>query len=192
MNFYSVLKNSYKDKKKQTNGLDRYGYVFDSDLSNDNEQVYFNPKDNKLLYSVTGTHNLSDWGTDAYLAAGKLKDTNRYKEADKGLAEAKKKYGVDSATITGHSLGATVGSYIAKPEDRFYGLDPGVTLGQHIRPNKGNHQYFRSAGDIVSGLSDGMTNMKTLVNPNKSTGILPIDMYKAHDINNIKNSGIRV
>jgi hypothetical protein len=40
--------------------------------------------------TVAGTHNISDWWTDLYLAAGKLKSTNRYKEADKVLKEAKK------------------------------------------------------------------------------------------------------
>ena len=38
----------------------------------------------------TDTHNLRDWGTNAYLAAGKIKETNRYNCADEGLKHAVK------------------------------------------------------------------------------------------------------
>ena len=88
LTLHTALKNSYKPQK--TLGK---GYILDDELSNDNQQVYVNrKKNNKLLFSVTGTHNLSDIGSDVYLGLGKLKDTNRYKEADSTLEKAKKKY----------------------------------------------------------------------------------------------------
>ena len=34
--------------------------------------------------------------------------------------------------------------------------------------------------------------MKTIENPNFRTGILPIDEFRAHDINNISNAVIKV
>ena len=74
---YDVLKSSYANADSQRSSLGRYGYQRDDDLSNDNEQVYYNPIKQKILYDVAGTHNLSDVGTDAYLAFGHLKDTNR-------------------------------------------------------------------------------------------------------------------
>ena len=58
------------------------GYNLDKSISNHNQQVYYNPNIKSLLFSVAGTHNLSDAGTDLYLGIGKLKDTNRCKEAD--------------------------------------------------------------------------------------------------------------
>ena len=84
VNLYDALKSSYGDKKSREI-LAKAGYQYDSMLSKHNEQVWVNPIEQKLLYSVAGTHNLNDWGTDLYLAAGHLKDTNRYKEADKTL-----------------------------------------------------------------------------------------------------------
>ena len=173
LTLHAALKNSYKPQK--TLGK---GYILDDELSNDNQQVYVNrKKNNKLLFSVTGTHNLSDIGSDVYLGLGKLKDTNRYKEADSTLEKAKKKYNKSKATIVGHSLGATIGSYIKKGNDRFIGLDGGFTIGQ---PARGEN--YRSKNDIVSLLGSGATNMKTL---DKNTNIL-----NAHDINNIKESKI--
>jgi hypothetical protein len=187
LSLHEVLKNSYADRKKQQKDLKKYGYDFDSMLSNGNQQVYYNPNDKKLLFSVTGTHNLSDWGTDAYLLAGKLKDTNRYKEADQRLKEAKQKYNVDNATVVGHSLGGTIGGYIASKGDDVYTLDKGATFGQ---PVKQNENAFRTSGDVVSILDANATHMKTLDNPNISTGILPVDILNAHFKDNIKDANI--
>ena len=84
LDLHDVLKNSYSGKHKDNMN----GYKLDKELWNHNQQVYYNPDHKKLVVSVVGTHNLRDWGTDIFLGAGKLKDTNRYKEAksvyDKG------------------------------------------------------------------------------------------------------------
>ncbi len=189
MNLRDVLKNSYADKNKQKTALNKYGYNYDDKLSNHNEQVFYNPKEKKLLYSIAGTHNLSDWGTDAYLASGHLKDTNRYKEADKVLKEAKKKYAGSSTTVTGHSLGGSIAGYVSSKEDNVITLDKGATIGQPVRNNE---RAFRSSGDVVSLLNANSKHMTTFMNPNFRTGIAPIDIVKAHDINNIKNEGIMV
>jgi hypothetical protein len=171
-------KKFYKDK----------GYYIDKKLSNDNQQVLYNPTSKKLLYNIAGTHNLKDWGTDAYLLAGKLKETNRYKEADNTLKLAKQKYGINSATVTGHSLGSSIGNFISKPEDKFYGLDAGYTFGQKTRDYGGNHQNFRTAGDLVSVLGAGRNDsLKTLKNSNWLK-----DPLTAHNVENIKNEKIFV
>jgi hypothetical protein len=67
---YDVLKSSYKDKKKQEINLKKFGYERDNNLSSSNHAAYYNPTNKNLLFSVTGTHNLSDWGTDLMLSAG--------------------------------------------------------------------------------------------------------------------------
>ncbi len=186
MNLRDVLKNSYADKNKQKTALNKYGYNYDDKLSNHNEQVFYNPKEKKLLYSIAGTHNLSDWGTDAYLAAGHLKDTNRYKEADKVLKQAKLKYAGSATTVTGHSL---VAGYVSSKGDNVITLDKGATIGQ---PVSNRERAFRSAGDVVSLLNANSKHMTTLTNPNFRTHIMPIDIKNAHDINNIKNAGIMI
>ena len=185
---YDVVKASYKDKNTQASALGKYGYVRDNDLSNDNQQAYYNPTAKKLIYSVTGTHNAKDWGTDAYLAAGMLKSTNRYKDADAGLKKAKAKYGVGSASIYGHSLGGSIGGYIGGKGDTVQTLDKGATIGQKVRSNE---KAYRTSGDAVSLLNAGSTNMTTLKNPNKQlkTGNALIDFalnaVKSHDVDNI-------
>ena len=160
VNLAKVLKVGYKSKEKQGKVMKRYGYQIDKNLSNDNQQVYYNPNEKKLLYNVTGTHNLSDVGTDIYLGLGKLKDTNRYKQADETLKKAKSKYSVNSATITSHSLGGTIAQGIAKPEDQEYSLNAGYTIGQKTKG--GNQHNYRTQGDVVSLLGAGSKNLQTI------------------------------
>ena len=188
INLYNALKNSYSDRNKQKSAFVKEGYVYDSDLSDNEKQVYFNPKDKKLLYTVKGTNpfNLRDIGTDIYLAFGHLKDTNRYKEAQSTFNKAKLKYKPKESVLAGHSLGGMV-QYIAGKNDKVYTLDKGATIGQKTRSNE---NAFRTEGDLVSIFNANSTRMKTLKNPHKATGFFPLDILKAHDVNNIKDSKI--
>jgi hypothetical protein len=167
--------------------MKKYGYIRDKKLSNHNEQIYYNPSDREMLMTVAGSHNLSDWGTDVYLAAGKIKSTNRYKEADNILKKAKQKYHPKETIISGHSMGATISGYIASKEDRVITLDKGATIGQKVRNNE---THYRTSGDIISLLNANSKHTKTLKNENIQTGILPIDTYNAHNVNNIKGKPI--
>lgn len=185
---YDALKSSYGNNESKKN-IENAGYQFDNDLSSDNQQVFYNQNENKLMFNVAGTHNIKDWGTDLYLGLGLLKSTDRYKDASNTLEKAKEKYHPNKTVVSGHSLGSTIGSYIAGKDDDFYGLDGGYTIGQPTRGGDNRHNY-RSAGDGVSLLSEGATHMKTLINPNHSSGIGLLDLYKAHDVSNIKKEKI--
>ena len=184
LTLYDALKSSYGDVQARDK-LKSAGYNYDSMLSNHNQQVWVNPNEKKLLYNVAGTHNLTDWGTDAYLAAGKLKSTNRYKEADNILSQAKHKYNGFETTLTGHSLGSTIANQIgSKGSDKVFALDGGFTIGQKITSNPNFHNY-RTSSDVVSLLGSGSSNMKTLANPNWLK-----DPLNSHNVENIKNENI--
>jgi hypothetical protein len=59
VSLYDALYASYnlKEGKKL---MKRQGYYLDKKLSNDNESIYYNPKKNKLLFTIAGTHNYND------------------------------------------------------------------------------------------------------------------------------------
>jgi hypothetical protein len=186
VNFYDVLKSSYKSKNQQKNTLGKNGYLRDDELSNDNQQVYYHPNDKKLIFSITGTHNLKDWGTNAYLAVGKLKDTNRYKEAHATIRKAKEKYNPSTTTVTGHSLANAIASGVSSKDDKVVTLDGAYTIGQKTR---GNTTHYRTKGDIVSAFGANAKHTVNLDNKIK-TGIGALDAYNAHNVDNIKNEKI--
>lgn len=191
LSLHKVLKNSYDTKNKQKNAFKNDGFVYDSDLSNHEHQVYYNPKEKKMLYSVKGTNLFSpkDIGTDIYLASGHLKDTSRFIEEKNNLEKAKKRYNPTNTTIAGHSLGATLSQYIAGKNDKVFTLDKGATIGQKTRSNE---TAYRTQGDAVSALNVNSKRMTTLKNPYWKTGIIPLDAYFSHDVDNIKGKNIFV
>ena len=168
IDLHEALKYSYADKSKQMTAFKKQGYNYDSMLSNHNQQVYYNPNEKNLIVNVAGTHNLRDVGTDVYLAAGKLKNTNRYKEANKIFKQAKQKYGPTNTKVN----------------DKVYTHNKGATIGQKIRSNE---THFRTKGDLVSLLNANSARTKNLSNPN-----LFKDPYNAHLVNTLKYKKIKV
>ena len=107
------------------------GYVKDKTLSNANQKVFYNKDTGNLLFNVACSRTAKDFlYTDPMLALGKLKSTNRYKEADKALKQAKEVYNPTNTTITGHSLGGSIGAGISSKNDKLLGFNPGYTIGQ--------------------------------------------------------------
>ena len=187
LDLHDILKNSYSNKHKENIN----GYKLDKELSNHNQQVYYNPEHKKLLVSVAGTnpYNLRDWGTDFYLGIGKLKDTNRYKEAKSIYDKAKNKYNPMQSTAVGHSLGSSIANYITSGNDKSVGLDGGYTIGQTPRNNS---KQYRTEGDIVSLLGANQNNMTTLKSPSIRTGVGIVDALRSHNVNNISHNGILI
>lgn len=159
LNLYDTLEATYETKAQAKERLKRYNYYLNDRLSTEDNKIFFNPKNRKLLFLIAGTNKLADIGTDAYLAGGQLKQTTRYKQSKELLKQGKKAYNVDSATIVGHSLGGAIASGIAKDSDYSYTYNKGATLGATVRPNE---QALRSAGDVVSVLASGNKRMRTI------------------------------
>ena len=196
MDLHKVIKNSYAKKKDQKKAFVDKGYIYDESLSNKNNAIYYNPESKKVLHSVKGTDptNIKDLYTDAMLSMGMLKKTDRYKDSHKKLRQAKEKYGTDTADVVGHSLGSGIASYISdKNKDKVYTLDKATTIGGKTRSNE---QSYRTKGDLVSIFNKNSKRTKTLDNPNKKSKIpiigKAIDALRAHDVDNIKGSGITI
>ena len=118
-NLYDTLQSSYGDKKADSN-LEKKGYIKDNKLSNHNQQVWYNPNRKDLMLNIAGSHNAYDFvGNDLALGLGLLKSNDRYKQADKTLSKAKQFYNPTTTTVTGHSLGSSIGANIASKKDKF-------------------------------------------------------------------------
>lgn len=182
---YDALKNSYSKQDEQANFGKDCGYEYDKSLSNDNQQVYFNKDKNHMIFSVAGTHNASDIGTDLKMMASGVKSTDRYRQAEMTLGKAKAKYGDAKTTGIGSSLGGAIVSNLD--------LDRKLTMNKaHTNPYQktgSNEIHVRSYGDAVSFLSQGQTHTHTI----KGGNILdPRTWLKAHSTDNIKKYGWKV
>jgi hypothetical protein len=79
VSLYHSLRVGYlDDENKQGKEMAKYGYQIDKKLSNENQQVYYNPETKKLLYNITGSHSLQDWvNSDLKLALGIRKNEGK-------------------------------------------------------------------------------------------------------------------
>lgn len=96
LTLYDSLRVGYlPNKKEQDKEMGKFGYTMDKKLSNDNQQVYYDPENKKLLYNVTGSHNVTDWiNSDLKLALGINKNAGKpiiERGIEKLLPEAWKK-----------------------------------------------------------------------------------------------------
>lgn len=198
-----ILEAGYsKNPKKQASELAKDGFIYDPNLSNEYHQTYYNPTTGKMIFNVNGTnmYDPRDLLTDVYLAAGDLKSTTRYKEAEKAYHDAKNFYHPKNTILSGHSLGGSIASLLPtdKATDKITVLDKGSTIGTETR---GNETAYRTEGDPISALTANAKHSVTLENPNKESfglGVVKyiantinplfgtlIDMYNAHNVDNL-------
>ena len=199
IDLHQLINNTYADRNKQEGALERFGYNYDKDLSNETNQVYYNPEQNKLIHGVRGTASLSDIGTDIYLATGNLKKTNRYKDSLNIYNKAKSKYNNAPTTLVGHSLAGGIISELPSDDikDKVISVDKGSAPFHRSRKNENS---YRTSGDLVSIANINSSKTKTLNQYNKSlnpyyfnSGVNYLyNALQAHKTDNLKNSNIFV
>ena len=186
LGLYDAMKNTYATQDKQAEFGKECGYEYDKELSNHNQQVYYNKDKGHLMFSVSGTHNISDLGTDSMLVLGRLKNTDRYKEADMTLKKAKAKYNPKFTTGVAHSLGGSILSKLSV--DKAITMNKGAEIGARTRNNE---IAFRTTGDVVSVFADGNKNMTT-IHSKKDSLFDPATWRRAHKTEQIKKFNYKV
>ena len=182
MDLYSTLKNGYSKNKKDLNG-----YIFDRNLSDHNNQIYYNPTNKRLVHNINGSNSLHDWVDNAKLAVGYgFKESNRYITSHKKLRQAKEKYGVGTATVTGHSQSGFTAGMISGKNDKVLTLNKAATIGQKVRNNE---RHFRTK-DMVSLLNSNSKHTINLKPDNKQSILKPVNAYNNHLVDAIKNKKI--
>jgi len=188
MSLDKALKNTYDTKQNQSKFGKDCGYEYDAGLSNDNQQVYYNKDKNHLMYSVAGTHNANDIGTDLKMMVSKggVKSTDRYREARDTLNKAKNKYKGASTTGVAHSLGGHIISNLD-------GIDNKITYNKaHLNPftgNSSNETSIRTYGDAVSFLSSRNKHTHNIAGGSITD---PKTWLKAHNTDNLKKYNYKV
>jgi hypothetical protein len=143
-----LSKDAYEKKRNDYNE-----WMLEKYHNNREHGVWINNKTKEIKVAFRGTDNLGDVKTDAYLAVGKLKSTDRFKKEDNLIQQLKRMYPNYKITVTGHSLGGALASEISNK----YNLEgSGFNSGQGIRGkiNNSNFQQYRTSTDPVSLLGD--------------------------------------
>jgi hypothetical protein len=183
---------SYQSNLEKTQKeLQPYGYQLDPSLSSKENKVFYNPYSNKMVMSVAGTNPFSprDIGTDLYLAfAGStgLKQTQRYKESQNILKQAREKYPKSKKVLIGHSLGSSVISGIANSNEKVLGFGTGSGLFTP-KPAVQENRY-RTFWDPLS-LTSGAKVIPSYIPEKKGQlrGQQKVDYPSSHSYQNLKS-----
>ncbi len=115
----------------------------------------YRDSNNHLIVGVRGTYDKRDVKTDASLAIGRLKRTQRFKDDKRALADVLQRY-QGSVTTASHSLGGAIADELTKEHrDRITGgiaFNPAYDARQlHSGGHKGITRYY-TRGDALSKL----------------------------------------
>ena len=166
-----LLKRSYTGSEKDLNG-----YAIDKDLSGKRVQVYKDKTGDDAFVVHRGTQSPKDLATDLYYAfGGDLKNTDRYKQAEKIQKEAEMKYGAKNITTVGHSLGSMLGSAVGKDSKQIISYNKGVSPFDAFKKQPKNEINIKTALDPVSALL--RKDDKTIVIPSRT-----LDPFKEHGL----------
>jgi hypothetical protein len=159
------------------------GYTLDQELSNENNKVFMDDKDDDIIIAYTGTRKNEDYITDLALATGLGPYTSRFKNSQKLVDTVRKKYNRSHVLSIGDSLGGSLAEYVGDKTDRVITLNKGTSIfdvGKNIRPNQID---IRHKGDYISMLSKYEHGGKEKLEiDDGKTGL-----FASHDYRNIKN-----
>ena len=161
--FKNILQNGYKGKKQKKN-VD--GFERDNELSGQRVQVMHNKETGKTIVSHRGTQGIHDVITDAKLLfkPSLYKKSNRYKHAEKIQKEASDKYGNETITTIGHSLGARLASDVGKNSNNVVVQNKPVVPSDVGKKANKNEVHIRTKYDPVSILAPVLDRKTKTIN----------------------------
>jgi hypothetical protein len=182
---YTVLRAFYEDGKKAE--LKKYGFDLISQFSSKNLQTYFEPEKKIMIMSIKGTNpsSIPDLRTDISLAIGRLKQTKRFKDAEKMLIRAKAELKPSKTIVVGFSLGGAIGSALSSYADKVYTFNRGATIGS---TTKKNEESYRVKGDLVSANLSGATTLPK----DRTTTDLISPALGSHELTQLKNDDVMI
>ena len=148
--YKKLMKVSYGAKVKNLPD----GLTKDKKLSGKRVTVLTNANHTENYVVHRGTASLKDWHTDMHMALG-YEGGNRFKHAKKIQKKAEAKYGAQTITTVGHSLGGRIAEKYGKKSSKVVTFNKAVTprsiYESYTKPNK-NQMDIRTKNDPVSSL----------------------------------------
>jgi hypothetical protein len=158
-------------------------YTLDNELSDENNKVFKDDKDEDIIIAYTGTRKNEDYFTDMALAVGLGPYTSRFKNSQKLVDTVRKKYNKSHVLSIGDSLGGSNAEYVGDKTDRVITLNKGTSIFDYGKTMRPNQIDIRHKGDYISMLSKYERGGKEKLEiDDGKTGL-----FASHDYRNIKN-----
>jgi len=184
----SVLKDFLNNSYSRNQAQQLHGYKRDDYLSGQRAQVYHNDKTNQTYVVNRGTSGLQDVITDLKLTFfPKLyMQSARFKHAKDIQDKAESKYGKETVTTLGHSLGAKLSSDLGGNSKEIISYNRPILPYEILNQTRKNETSVRTKLDPVSILGAVNPNIKQI----STKTINPITAHNIDQLSNIKDEYI--
>jgi len=167
----TILNASYESNPVAKEQLENKGYVFDEELSNKKQKVFYDPETMTPKIVFKGTTDGNEWLRNPLLAVGLERFDPEFKKAKKVTQQVTEKYD-NKPDVFGHSRGAAKSSYVSNLANKVYTYNKPSNLFESriFKTSSPNETNFRSTFDPISALD-------IFKSKNLGGSILP---FKAH------------
>jgi hypothetical protein len=167
----TILNVSYEDNFKAKETLEDKGYIFDEDLSNEKQKVFYDPVTDTPKIVFKGTTDMNEWLRNPLIPLSLEFLDPEFQESKELVKQVTEKY-KSKPDLYGHSRGASKGVYNAGLANQVYTYNkPSKLYGSYIfNDTPDNVHNYRATFDPVSALD-------VLKSKNLGGSILPL---KAH------------
>jgi len=167
----TILNASYDDNTKAKEILEDKGYIFDEELSNKKQKVFYDPKTDTPKIVFKGTTDFNEWLRNPLIPFNLEFLDPEFSKSKNIVKKVTEKY-KNKPDIYGHSRGGTKAEYNASLANKVYTYNkPSRIFGSHIFDyGPSNVTNLRATFDPVSALD-------VLKSKNLGGSVLPI---KAH------------
>lgn len=155
-------------------------YQYRKDLSTPSHAVYYNPKENKGIFSIKGTSSLKDVIPDLYIASGSADQNRFFNNSLQKFRDVQNQLKDTHWNIVGHSLGGTNAMYVSQKTNT-----PATVF------NPGYNDYTDDRIDIRNPLVNIHVRKGDPISNSILGNQLPnLSVHKSVSVNPIKNHSI--
>lgn len=149
----TILNASYESNPVAKEQLENKGYVFDEELSNKKQKVFYDPETMTPKIVFKGTTDANEWLRNPLLAFGLERFDPEFKKAQKVTKQVTEKYD-NKPDVFGHSRGSSKASYVSNLANKVYTYNKPSNLFESriFKTSRPNEMNFRSTFDPVSAL----------------------------------------
>lgn len=143
-----ILTASYQDQRTAEQTLAKRGYKYDTELSNNENKVFFNPDTQQSHIAYRGSVRAKDWIGNIRLGLG-FNDPDIERRVDLA-GKVKEKYGT-APTTYGHSRAGLISERAGeKYGGKSYTYNKAVDPSDILKKIRKDQTDYRKKGDIVS------------------------------------------